>query len=272
MKLKPNLSQFHENEMFSRANDTASLSESNNSSVDWECDAESRSWSSSASWSDDVEGEATGRLWQQLEDIDSVLYGEASPKILPLALRQEVAQWRATFPHLRICGTKPPMGPRPTEEEGQEEVYASHGEYTEEIDERYNSEQKELQEQLRNLVMEKLLLKVQPEILAGLQAKSAKETLPTVNSSHREPLLTHRQSARKDSIRRQPAAHEPELGSILRVSPLPRRTTVSRGNTQTTRSNVVLPPIEPMKVSSTVPISVLGRQTRLVQPKSKITR
>lgn len=258
--------------MFSRANDAASLSESNNSSVDWECDAESRSWSSSASWSDDVEGEATGRLWQQLDDIDSVLYGEASPKILPLTLRQEVAQWRATFPHLRICGTKPPMGPPPTEkEEGQEEVYASHGEYSEECDERYNSDQKELQEQLKSQVMQKLFLKVQPEIIAGLQAKSIKDSVPSV-SSVREPLLTHRQSARKDSIRKQAATHESNLGSILRVSPLPRRVTVSRGNIQSSRSSVVLPPIEPMKGSSAAPLTVLGRQTRLVQPKSKITR
>ncbi|XP_034252356.1 uncharacterized protein LOC117651907 [Thrips palmi] len=260
--------------MFANAQNEALLSESN-SSVDWECDVESRSWSSSASWSDDVEGEATSRLRQQLQDIEKVLYGEASPKTLPLHLRLEVAQWRATFPHLRVCGVKPPIGPRTSEEEGQEEVYASHGEGTEEEFQRQNSDLSELREQLKVQVMKKLHTKMRPEILNNLQIKTTRETSASSVSlvHHREPLLTHRQSARKESNRKPLASPEAELGSILRVSPLPRRTPGSRGNVQTVRSNVVLPPIEqqPQRGPASS-LSVMGRQTRLVQQKSKMYR
>lgn len=263
--------------MFSKSNDAASLSASN-SSVDWECDAESRSWSSSASWSDDVESEATSRLWQQLQDIESVLYGEASPKTLPLPLRQEVAQWRATFPHLRVCGTKPPMGLPPTEpEEGEEEVYASHGEVSEDL--KSKSNQKELQEQLKHQVMHKLFNKVKSELDSCSLTKFVKDSpVPVLSVVHqREPLLAHRQSARKESVkdtlRKPPASHETEWGSILRVSPLPKRILHSRANAHSSRSSVVLPPIEPLKSSaSTMPLAVLGRQTRLAQPKTKVAR
>lgn len=263
------------NEMYARSRhetaSTASLS-----SVDWECDAESQSWSSSASWSDDIESEATARLWQQLQDIDSVLYGEASPNTLPPALRQEVAQWQATFPHLRVCGRRPPVGPPPTEkEEGEEEVYASHGEVTDEAVSLPENDTKELQEQLKGRVMQKLFNKLRPEVVSHWQPRSAREiTMPPVSVVHqREPLLANRHSARRETFRKQQAILETELGSILVVSPLPRRAVASQTNTQSSRFGVTLPPIDPPRGSaSAIPLSVLGRQTRLVQPRNKISR
>lgn len=257
--------------MFANVQNAGLLSESN-SSTDWECDVESRSWSSSASWSDDVEGEATTRLWQQLQDIEKVLYGEASPKTLPLPLRQEVAQWRATFPHLRVSGVKPPMGPRPTEEEGQEEVYASHGEVPEEGG--VNTNQGELRDLLKNEVMRKLFTKVKPEIVNSLQTKAVRETSASSASVilHREPLLTHRQSARLESTRKPIINPDAELGSLLRVSPLPRRTPASRGNVQSVRSSIVLPPIEPQPRGSASSLSVMGRQSQVVHQKARVNR
>lgn len=259
--------------MFSKATDVSLLSGSNSSSVDWECDGGSRSWSSSASWSDDVEGEATSRLRQQLQDIDSVLYGEASPKILPCALRQEVAQWRATFPHLRVCGTKPPVGPRPEEtEEGKEEVYASHGDATEESDVKEDAEQIDIRNQLKCEVMQKLFDKVRTEMVSCVESKSVKGLgIPAVSAAHqREPLLAHRQSARKDNFRK--LSNQEDLEGILRVSPLPRKATILKSIAHP-KSSIVLPPIEPLKGSfSALPLGVIGRQSRLMTQMPKVNR
>lgn len=166
------------------------------------------------------------------------------------------------------------MGPRPIDEEGQEEVYASHGDATEDGDVKLNSDQGELREQLKNEVMKKLFTKVKPELYKSLQPKTTRDTSASSAGvmHHREPLLTHRHSARKDTSRKAIANPETELGSILRVSPLPRRTPASRGSVQSVRSNVVLPPIEQQPRGSASSMSVTGRQSRLVQQRAKMLR
>lgn len=109
----------------------------NSDSSDWL----NQSVSSSASWYDDLEGETTTKLADQLEHLDHILYGEAGDKHFPHggSIVNECHQWKLQFPHLRVNGSsiKVPAScqtesNREQIEEIIEDIFAAHGEYSEE--------------------------------------------------------------------------------------------------------------------------------------------
>jgi len=115
------------------------LDDSDDSTLGWG----QNSSSSSASWSDDLESEATTRLQNQLDVLDKLVFGEdLTPEEaavhIPNDLLEEATLWRTSYPHLRVKGVTLPLPPCQTEYENIEEVIASHsftGDFNKQIDE-----------------------------------------------------------------------------------------------------------------------------------------
>lgn len=167
----------------------------NSDSSDWL----SQSVASSASWYDELEGETTTKLADQLEHLDHILYGELVDKHFPhgdMGIVNECHQWKQQFPHLRVNGSsiKIPAScqtesNRERIEEKIEEIFAAHGEYSEEdkTSEEINvtepdlitsddkivsdnvDDQEVFKEKIKSAVLEQIFIRIWPNVLKKVE-------------------------------------------------------------------------------------------------------
>ncbi|KAG8223847.1 hypothetical protein J437_LFUL007868 [Ladona fulva] len=168
-----------------------------------------RSISSSMSWFDESEYEATLKVKSILDNIDCMLYGEAhTPLSKPLA--EECQQWRQRFPHLRVVGCR--VGESVTQEtendlknsecnsvateeesaassreefEGEEVVYACHGkiEPQQSLSHEFVSQHESLKDPECERIKEALLNELATHVWKEVFVPSIKRTLEQQNCS-----------------------------------------------------------------------------------------